>query len=59
MQNPSLQEKKPVHKEGPTEERLKHEAIVDARMKAWNEMQKITNSKNENKSVRIMDALSW
>ena len=59
MQNPSLQEKKPVQKEGPTEERLKHEAIVDARMKAWNEMQKITNSKNENKSVRIMDALSW
>ena len=42
-----------------TEERLKHEAVVDARMKAWNEMQKITNSKNENKSVRIMDALSW
>ena len=59
MQNPSLQEKKPVPKEGPTEERLKHEAIVDARMKAWNEMQKITNSRNENKSVRIMDALSW
>ena len=59
MQNPSLQEKKQVPKEGPTEERLKHEAIVDARMKAWNEMQKITNSKNENKSVRIMDALSW
>ena len=59
MQNPSLQEKKQVPKEGPTEERLKHEAVVDARMKAWNEMQKITNSKNENKSVRIMDALSW
>ena len=59
MQNTSLQEKKPVPKEGPTEERLKHEAIVDARMKAWNEMQKITSSKNENKSVRIMDALSW
>jgi len=52
-------EKKPIPKEGPTEERLKHEAIVNARMKAWDELQKLTNTKDEDKSVRIMDALSW
>ena len=57
--NYSFQEKKPIPKEGPTEERLKHEAIVNARMKAWDELQKLTNTKDEDKSVRIMDALSW
>ena len=53
-----IQEKKPIPKEGPTQERLKHDALADARLKAWDDMQKILNKEDE-KPVRINDALSW
>lgn len=53
------QEPKEIPKEGPTPEQVKHQKTQQARVKAWEEMKKITEDPMEHKSVRLNDLLSW
>ena len=36
-----------------------HAALAAEKMKAWNEMQEITNPQNQDKSMRIKDLMSF
>ena len=40
-------------------ESAEHAALAAEKMKAWNEMQEITNPQNQDKSMRIKDLMSF
>ena len=46
-------------KEGPSEEELEQARLAEERQRAWEEMQAITQTKQEDRSLRIESLLSW